>query len=246
MSDMWETVKEMSAVTISREYGSGGSEIAARLARRLGWQLIDHSIVERVARALGTSQEEAEAYDEHAEGMLAWLLNCLQYIDPAFAAYAPPGGAPADEVYRGAVDRVVRAAAARGQVVIVGRGAQVLLAGRRDVLRVRIIAPLEQRITWVVRREGVDRKAAAARIRKIEHERTRYLEAEYHSKPEEAHLYDLVLNTASLDPASATNVICLALNHKARGLGAQAGQRGYSAGTPRSPGRPRDFPPPLR
>jgi cytidylate kinase len=64
MNDMIGTVNEMRAVTISREYGSGGSEIAVRLAQRLGWQVGDHVIVERVARMMGTSQGEAEAHDE--------------------------------------------------------------------------------------------------------------------------------------------------------------------------------------
>src|SRR5205823_7041014 len=54
----------MCAVTISREYGSGGGEVAARLAKRLGWQLAGHEIVARVAHALGVTREAAEAHDE--------------------------------------------------------------------------------------------------------------------------------------------------------------------------------------
>jgi len=64
MNDASDTINRMSAVTISREYGSGGGEIAARLARRLGWQLIDHEIVERVASEMVKSTQEAEAQDE--------------------------------------------------------------------------------------------------------------------------------------------------------------------------------------
>jgi CMP/dCMP kinase len=190
MNDSIETVNEMRAVTISREYGSGGGEIAARLAQRLGWQVIDHAIVERVARVLGTSQEEAETHDEHTKGVLARLLHGIQYIDPAFGASAPPGAAPSDEAYRDAMERIVLAAAARGHAVIVGRGAQVLLAEWRAVLRVRIIAPLEQRIAHAMQRKGLDHRAATSRIRKFEHERMRYLEAEYHRRPKDAHLYD--------------------------------------------------------
>ncbi len=210
MNEMMNTVNEMRAVTISREYGSGGGEIAARLAKRLDWQLIDHAIVERAARMLGTSPEETEAHDEHTEGILARVLINLRYLDPAFTVYAPPGAVLSDEVDCDAVESIVRAAAARGHVVIVGRGAQVLLAERRDVLRVRIIAPLEQRISYVMQRKGLGQQAAASRIRMREHERTRYLETEYHRRPDEAHLYDMVLNTSFLDPASAVNVICLA------------------------------------
>jgi cytidylate kinase len=59
----------MRAVTISREYGSGGGEIAERLARRLGWQLVDREIVAQVARALGETEVEAARRDEHVAGL---------------------------------------------------------------------------------------------------------------------------------------------------------------------------------
>src|SRR2546427_10356492 len=72
------TINRMRAVTISREYGSGGGEIAARLAKRLGWQLIDHALVERVASELGTSLEEAEAHDESSGGIISQPLHSMR------------------------------------------------------------------------------------------------------------------------------------------------------------------------
>src|SRR5260370_42603602 len=65
----------MSAITISRQYGSGGGEIAARLAQRLHWQLIDHEIVAGVAHELGITEEEAAAHDEYAEDFVSSVLN---------------------------------------------------------------------------------------------------------------------------------------------------------------------------
>jgi cytidylate kinase len=70
-----ETINRMRAVTISREYGSGGGEIAARLARRLEWYVIDHALIERVAGELGTSIAEAEVYDEQSERIIVQLLK---------------------------------------------------------------------------------------------------------------------------------------------------------------------------
>jgi cytidylate kinase len=76
---------EMQAITISREYGSGGGEIAARLAHRLGWQLIDHEVVERVAQELGVSEAEAEEHDEYAESLASRILCSFfeNYLDSA-------------------------------------------------------------------------------------------------------------------------------------------------------------------
>jgi cytidylate kinase len=241
MNENFSTINRMRAVTISREYGSGGGEIAARLAKRLGWQLIDHAIVERVANEIGTSTQEAEAHDEHAEGVLATALNSLFYLYPATMVSTPPEAFLSDEDYRDALNRVVRAAATRGHVVIVGRASQVLLAHQRDILHVRIVATFEQRVAYVMRREGLDQAAAQSRIRAKDHNRARYLEKEYHCRPQDAHLYDLVLNTSSLDLESAVEVIYLTLQEKASGLSIRTDETGPAAGLSHYPGQPGDL-----
>ena len=70
MNEESSPISQMRAVTISREYGSGGGEIATRLAQRLGWQLIDHEVVVQVAHELGVSEAEVEAHDERVESLL--------------------------------------------------------------------------------------------------------------------------------------------------------------------------------
>jgi len=242
MNEEFAPINQMRAVTISREYGSGGGEIAARLAKRLGWQLIDHALVERVASEIGTSQEEAEVHDEHVQGMVSQALGSLLYLYPAAMASTPPEAFLSDEEYRDAFNRVVRAAAVRGHVVIVGRASQVILADLRDVLHVRVIAPFEQRVVYVMQREGVDRHTAASRIHRKDHERASYLEREYHQHPDEAQLYDLVLNTSLLDLESAVDIICFTLQQKARGLTTKTGELGPATGLSRYPGQAEDFP----
>jgi cytidylate kinase len=242
MNETVDTINRMSVVTISREYGSGGGEIARRLAGHLGWQLIDHEIVERVALELGTSTQDAEAHDEHREGAIAQLLNTVQYLEPALMVNAPPEAFLTDEnVYRDAVSKVVQAAANRKHAVIVGRGSQVLLKKQRDVLHVRIVAPLEKRIIYVMQREGLDSSAAQSRIQSKDNGRMRYLQATYHESPDDAHLYDLILNTSVLDLESAVEVITLALQLKAKGLYARTGDLGPAVGLSPYPQQPEDF-----
>src|SRR5712692_2415056 len=138
MDEELNVISQMSAITVSREYGSGGGEIATRLATRLGWRLIDHEIVGQVARELDISETEAEVHDEHVEGMIARFFSSMQLIQPT----APVATTPItpmllmnSQIYHEALRRVVEGAVAAGHVVIVGRGAQVLLAQRRDVLQ---------------------------------------------------------------------------------------------------------------
>jgi CMP/dCMP kinase len=246
MNEERDLSNRMRAITISREYGSGGGEIASRLARHLGWYLIDHAIVERTARVLGTSLEEAEAHDESTGGIISQLLGAMQNLYPAYMVNAPPEAFLSAEDYWRTADRIVRAAAARGQVVIVGRASQVILADLRDVLHVRIIAPFEKRVAYVIQREGVDRHTAASRIHTKDHERTSYLEREYHHHLDDAHLYDLILNTSLLDLESVVDIICFTLQQKAKGLATKTGELGPAIGVSQYPGQPEDFRPPAR
>jgi CMP/dCMP kinase len=246
MNDERDLSNRMRAITISREYGSGGGEIASRLARRLGWVLIDHAIVERTALEMGTSQEEAEAHDESTGGIVSQLLNFMQNLYPAYMVNAPPEAFLSAEDYWRTEDKIVRAAAARGHVVIVGRASQVILADLHDVLHVRVIAPFEKRVAYVMQREGVDRHTATSRIHTKDHERAAQMEREYHHHPDEAHLYDLVLNTSLLDLESAVDIICFTLQQKAKGLGTKTNELGPAIGVSQYPGQPEDFRPPAR
>src|SRR3954462_2198038 len=84
-------ISQMRAITISREYGSGGGEVARRLADRLGWHLVDHEVVVNVARALGVSELEAEAHDEHIDTRVSQILQSLGVVSSVVPAPLPVG-----------------------------------------------------------------------------------------------------------------------------------------------------------
>lgn len=236
-------ISSMRAVTVSREYGSGGGEIAARLARRLGWQLVDHEIVAQVARRLGLSEAEAAEFDERGQSLIERLLAGMSSVEPALPQ-ASATSEPDEATFREALRAVVEAAAAAGHVVIVGRGGQMLLAGKSDILHVRIVAPLEDRITYVMRREMLSRADAQARIQLKDRNRARYMQAAYHINPGDAEHYDLTINTAILDLDSVVDIVVLALDRKARRLGLPASALGPAAGMGAYPGSAEDLGPP--
>lgn len=244
MNQNTQTINQMRAITISREYGSGGGEIATRLAKHLDWQLIDHEIVERVASEMGTSIKAAEAYDERTEGILKRVFNNLQFMEPAYMVGASPEAfLRNEEIYLKTVSRIVLAAAEQGHVVIVGRGSQMLLAQQRDILHVRIIAPFEKRVIYVMKREGIDQAAAESRIKMKDHDRMKHLETAFRRKPEDAHLYEIILNTSFLDLDSAVEIISLTLQQKANQLSVKTGELGPAAGLQPYPEKPEDFRP---
>src|SRR4029077_6304735 len=99
-----------------------------------------------------------------------------------------------------------------------GRGSQVLLGDRRDVLHARIVASLEQRVEYVASREGLDATQARARVDLKDRDRARYLQANYQCEPSDPHLYDLVVNTGVLGIDDAVDMLALALERKAQRL----------------------------
>jgi cytidylate kinase len=205
----------MRVVTIARDYGSCGEELASSLAARLGWDVADHSIVECTARELGERLEVAEARDECTTAEIAsQVLGAIRIIDPLFMTMA---GAQSESLlstaaYHRTADQIIRAAATRGKMVIVGRASQVILADRLDVLHVRVVAPFALRVENVMQRDGVTRHTAERCIRRNDRERTRYLEREYHHRTDQEQLYDLVVNTSRLDVESAVDIICFTLH----------------------------------
>src|SRR6266567_4493790 len=249
MNQAQHAITEMHAITISREYGSGGGEIAARLARRLSWQLVDHSVIEQTARELEVNETEVEKHDEDyvendRPGILDRILERLTPSAPMTGGggiFIRPSSPGETLAYQETMRNIITAAATAGHVVIVGRGGQVLLADKRDVLHVRVVAPLEQRVAYVVRREGLDTEAARKRVQAKDQARTRYMQTQYHSQHEDPHLYDLVINTAVLDLDSTVNQICLALEGKASRLSVPVEQLGPAADLAPYPGKAADF-----
>lgn len=224
-------------VTIARGYGSGGGEIARLLAKKLGWYLFDRLVVTSVAHKLGISEDEAAAHDEHADSFVQRIIESMQFSGPiAIVPDVTNVVMVNDKLYHNALQQELLAATDIGNVVIVGRGAQMLLASRRDVLRVLIVAPLEQRIEYVKRRENLDAVAARALIEQKDQERRRDIKDQYHHNPDDVQVYDLIINTSVLDLQSAVDLICLALERKERRLSASEEELGPYYGLPLYPG----------
>ena len=240
-SDASGGVSAMRAITISREYGSGGGEIAARVAQRLGWRLVDHEVITQIAQRLGVEEEDAAAHDEHADGWIVQFLSTMQTVGPMVALPANLTFPPDDMAYAHALRDVVHAAVSASPCVVVGRGSQIILRERRDVLHVRIVAPIELRIAYVAQRENLSRAAAQQRIHQKDLDRRRYLSTTYHHTPDEPHLYDLIINTSVLDLDSCAALIHQAVEAKATRLSTPVTALGPGACLPPYPERPEDF-----
>nr|MDQ2717824.1 cytidylate kinase-like family protein [Chloroflexota bacterium] len=169
------------------------------------------------------------------------ILSSLQLMQPAMFAISPVPAMANAEGYQEALNRVVQGALATGHVVIVGRGGQVLLHDHRDVLHARVVAPLEQRIVYVMRREGVTHEEASDRLQVKDQDRHRYMQNVHRQRPDDPHLYDLILNTGILSLDQTVDLIVLALQAKASRLAIPTEELGPGAGLMRYTKRPGDL-----
>jgi cytidylate kinase len=202
----------MAVITISRQYGSGGSDIAKLVAKHLDWTLIDNEFVDRVAERAGCSAEEVQQQEERVPTLIERLARALTVSAPEmFAAAADPQVAlpPEDRLVR-MTEAVIAEAVQQGNVVIVGRGAQAYLASRDRTLHVYIVAPRPQRAAAVMRRQGGDEHDAESSLHHVDEGRRRYVKQHYDRHWEDAANYDLVLNSAQFGYEGCAELIVAA------------------------------------
>lgn len=151
-------------ITISREFGSGGREIAQAVGDRLKIPVYDHSLIDMTARASGLTPEYVRDHEQDVRHGILYNLCAQQY---AYVGETPGE----DDVLFLAQARTITNLANHGSCVIVGRNANAILADRENVFDVFVSAPLDQRVKRVCRRDGVSQREAKLRITRIDQER---------------------------------------------------------------------------
>lgn len=200
----------LSIITISRQYASGGSVIAKQLADRLGWTIIDHEFVDRVAQRVGLPPDEVAQREERVASLIERLANTLAVSSPElfFAAgdLTSETTRSSDDLVR-MTEAVIQEATELGNVVLVGRGAQAYLAHSDNTLHVRIVAPREARIRTAAQRLGVGEKEAERTVDRRDHERKDYVRTHYQRDWDDSSNYHLVVNSALMSYEGAADLI---------------------------------------
>src|SRR4051794_7978575 len=132
-------------ITISREYGAGGSELGVLLGSSLGWPVLDHELVRQLAARLSCEEGEVMAMDEHAPSFLERLASVATVTAPESRVHSRPWSTDPDCV-AAAAREVLLEAAQNPPLIVVGHGGNCLFRSRPDVLRVRVTAPQDVRI----------------------------------------------------------------------------------------------------
>jgi cytidylate kinase len=175
-------------ITVSRQMGSLGYTVASLAAETLGFRLVWRELINQAAMKAGAPELALAAIDE-----LGLLGIC-----PSPAAC---------QAYRQAVQDIITGLADEGNIIIIGRAGQSILAGRPGVIHVRVVAPFDLRAQRIAMRNQVSIEGAQAQVEASDRFRSAYLKRFYKINWDDPRLYDLVLNTAHLTPGLAADLI---------------------------------------
>jgi len=237
----WIGERSMTVITISRQLGSLGGEIASTVAEELGLRLIDAEMINRAAEKAGVPRIAlAELETEGERGLASQVLKALRTMPllpssgsrPAslatsgevssrrfstttfpftglFSPTVPPISASVEGYVR-MVGLVIRGLAHEGNVLILGRGGQMLLKNHPAALHIQTVAPFAQRVEAVASRYGLSEREAQQRVRASDRARGDYLRRYHDVDWLDPTLYHLVVNTASLPAPAIVNLIITA------------------------------------
>jgi cytidylate kinase len=198
-------------ITISREYGAGGSTVARLVAEQLRWRLVDNQMVDEVARRAGLSPSDVAEREERGPSFIERLARALAAATPELLDNENVELPEAEEARLVRVSEQVIADATReGNVVVVGRAAVALLSARVDALHVRLVGSIDYRANVVAERLGLDIDSAIKRLKEVDGNRARYHRQWYNRDWYDPRNYHLTLNTGWLGLERTCDVIVAA------------------------------------
>jgi cytidylate kinase len=187
-------------ITIEREYGSGGGDIAQLLAKRLDWKLWDQQLTAEIARLANCPKAVVEAREERSDPLYYRLFKSFLRGSYEGSLNAPNLNMVDSETIMKITQRVVEHAAQKGNSVIVGRGSQHFLRNRPDTLRLFLYAPREQKVQRLMAR-GKAQHEAEELVDTVDRERSDYIQRYFHVEWPDRAIYHAMLNTAIGDEA---------------------------------------------
>lgn len=186
-------------VSMSRDFGAGGSEIAALLAARLGYELFDRRLLDALAQESRYRLEFLASLDEKKRSVVEAHVDALLH-----------GASFLRSDFLRTLMRVVMTIGEHGHAVIVGRGASLILP-REGGLAVRIVAPFERRAEAIAARQSLTLEEARLQVRDVDRARADFLRTHFHLDGWRAEDHDLTIDTRGIAPESAVRIVECAL-----------------------------------
>lgn len=186
-------------ITIARQHGSSGREIARELSQKLGIRCFDKEIVDEAAENSSICKELITSFDE--KRVSPFMLQSTQYPSMNY-------GLGLNIQVASAQFDVIRKLADQGDCIFVGRCADYILRERSDLTRVFVMGEQEDKIRCIVNRQGVTEAEAKKKIKQVDKDRSSYYKYYTDQIWGESSNYDLCINSSKIGVSGAVNVIC--------------------------------------
>jgi cytidylate kinase len=196
-------------VTIEREFGSGGGEIAQLVSNHLGWKFWDELLTEEIARLAECPKSVGQPREERTDPLYYRLFKSFLRGSYEGSLNAYRLNLVDSESILKITERVIQHVAKKGNSVIVGRGSQQFLRNRQDTLRVLLYAPREDKLERLVAR-GKKRKDAEQLVDTVDRERTDFLKKYFHVEWPDRAVYHTMINTSIGEQAVLEIILDLA------------------------------------
>jgi cytidylate kinase len=193
-------------LTIEREYGSGGGEIAQLLANHLGWKLWDQDLTEEIARLANCPKAVVEVREERTDPLYYRLFKSFLRGSYEGSLNAHKLNVVDSESILKITERVVQHAAKTGNSVIVGRGSQHFLRNRQDAMRVFLYAPREEKVRRLLAR-GKSEKEAQQLVDTVDRDRVDFIQKYFRVEWPDRSAYHTMINTAIGDKAVTHTIL---------------------------------------
>ncbi len=193
-------------ITIEREYGSGGADIARGVAERLGWKLWDQALTDEIARLMDCPSRTVEQHEEKRDSLHYRLFKAFMRGSFEGSLNAPRLKMVDADCIREIAQRVVLAAAKEGNGVIVGRGSAYYLRDHPDALHVFVYAPFEEKVRRL-RARGKSEAEAVDLAETVDRDRAEYIKKYFDVEWPARQFFDLMINSARGDGAAVETIL---------------------------------------
>jgi peroxiredoxin/cytidylate kinase len=199
-------------ITISRQTGSGGDEVAQKLSKILGYSYFDKNLLVSEAKSIGVPEQEIADFPEHDYQVKSVVDKILLRKRPVAISLASKDNAIVskaldEEACLSVIRTVINSLASKGKTVIVGRGGQAILKNIANVLHVRIVAPTAVRVKNIMKNRGLNKEEALKLIEDTDKAEAEYLQRFYNVDWKDPAIYDMVLNMSKMNLNSAAKLI---------------------------------------
>jgi len=181
-------------ITVEREYGAGGADIAGKLAKRLGWKLWNELLTVEIARLMDCGCEAVEEREEKRDPLYYRLFKSFMRGSQEGVQNAPRIKMVDADCIRQVAEQVAKSAAEKGNCVMVGRGSAYYLQDRHDAFHVFIYAPFEDKVRRL-QAGGKSRTEAAELAESVDRERAQFIKQYFGVEWPDRHCFHLMINS---------------------------------------------------